>query len=142
VALLSVFAAGLTMLLRDRVAGPSHTRAVTWLAVRQFVPCLASGAVVTAAVVRLAPESAWLLPGLWQLFFSQGVFASCRFLPRPVAAIGAFYALAGALSLFIGHGADALSPWSMALSFGLGQLLSAAILYWTLERRDADETEP
>ena len=42
------------------------------------------GGVVTAAVVRLAPESAWLMPGLWQLFFSQGVFASCRFLPRPV----------------------------------------------------------
>lgn len=139
VAALSVLAAGATMVLRDCFGGPSLTRAVTWLAVRQFVPCLVGGAVVTAVVVRTAPESAWLLPGLWQLFFSQGVFASCRLLPRPVFVVAVFYLVAGAFSLLTFRDGLALSPWSMALPFGLGQLTAAAILYWTLERRDGEQ---
>jgi hypothetical protein len=28
-----------------------------------------------------------------------------------------------------------LSPWTMALTFGPGQLFAAVLLYWTLERR-------
>ena len=63
VALASILAAGLTMFLRDRVAGVSITRPVTWLAAGQFVPCLVGAAAVTAVIVRIAPQSAWLLPG-------------------------------------------------------------------------------
>src|SRR4051794_3146873 len=40
VALLSISAAGVTMFLRDRLAGISETRPITWLAVSQFAPCL------------------------------------------------------------------------------------------------------
>lgn len=141
VALVGVLAAGLTMWLRDHVAGPSPTRAATWLAVRQFAPGAVGGAMATGVIVRFAPASAWLLPGLWQLFFSQSVFASCWLLPRPVFAVGVFYLAAGTLSLCVFREADALSPRAMVLPFGVGQLLSAAILYWTLERRDAVETE-
>src|SRR5207247_821891 len=72
VALLSIGAAGVAMFLRDRMAGTSSTRPVTWLAIGQFAPCLVGAAAVTAVIVRVAPESAWLLPGLWQVFFSQG----------------------------------------------------------------------
>ena len=140
VAALSVAAAGLTMWMRDHFAGPSHTRAITWLAIRQFVPCLIAGAAVTGVIVRFAPESAWLLPGLWQLFFSQGVFASCRLLPRPVFAISIFYLTAGIGSLLLFREENALSPWAMALPFGAGQLLTAAILYWTLERPNLEES--
>ncbi len=138
VAGLSVLAAGTTMWMRDHFAGPSHTRAITWLAIRQFVPCLVAGAAVTGVIVRFAPESAWLLPGLWQLFFSQGIFASCRLLPRPVFAIGVLYLVAGIGSLALFRDDNALSPWAMALPFGVGQLLTAAILYWTLERPNTE----
>jgi hypothetical protein len=141
VAVLSVAGAALTMGLRDCFAGPSHTRALTWIALRQFVPCLFSGAVVTGAVVRYSPESAWLLPGLWQLFFAQGVFASCRILPRTVYLVAGFYLAAGTANLLFFRDGDALAPWTMAVPFGVGQLLAASILYWTLERRDAVETE-
>lgn len=134
VAVLSVLAAGLTMWMRDHFAGPSHTRAITWLAIRQFVPCLVAGAAATGVIVRFAPEAAWLLPGLWQLFFSQGVFASCRLLPRPVFAVSMFYLTTGIVTLVICRDDNALSPLAMALPFGVGQLLTAAILYWTLER--------
>ena len=92
--------------------------------------------------MRVAPESAWLLPGLWQVFFSQGVFASCRLLPRPAFAVGVFYLAAGIATLLFARGAFALSPWAMALPFGLGQLLAAAVLYWTLERTDGQAPRP
>jgi len=141
VAVLSLAVAAGTVVLRDCLAGPSPTRALTWIAVRQFVPCLVSGAVVAGAVVRLGPDSAWLLPGLWQLFFAQGIFASGRILPRSVYLAGAFYFFAGSLNFVIWRGGDALSPWAMAVPFGAGQLLVASILYWTLERRRAPETE-
>jgi hypothetical protein len=137
VAVLSMAAAGFAMVVRDRVAGVSSTRAITWLAIGQFIPCLIAAAAVTAVIVRIAPQTAWLLPGLWQVFFSQGVFASCRLLPRPTVAVGAFYLLSGIITLLVARGPNALSPWAMALPFGFGQLLSAAILYWTLERTDA-----
>ena len=136
VALLSVAAAGLAMFLRDRVAGASLTRPVTWLAVGQFVPCLVAAAAVTAVLVRVAPEAAWALPGLWQVFFSQGVFASCRLLPRAAFAVGVFYLAAGIGTLILARGPEALSPWAMAVPFGVGQLAAAAVLYWTLERTD------
>lgn len=142
VALLSIGAAALAMFLRDRVAGTSVTRPVTWLAIGQFVPCLVGAAAVTAVVVRLAAEAAWLLPGLWQVFFSQGVFASCRLLPRPAFAVGVFYLSAGVVTLVAARGDHALAPWAMAVPFGVGQLLSAAVLYWTLERTDGDHPRP
>jgi hypothetical protein len=142
VAMLSIGAAGLAMYIRDQMVGASVTRPVTWLAVGQFVPCLVAAAAVTVAVVRVAPESAWLLPGLWQVFFSQGVFASCRLLPRPAFAVGVFYLAAGIATLLFARGTFALSPWAMALPFGLGQLLAAAVLYWTLERTDDQASRP
>jgi hypothetical protein len=142
VAVLSIATAGLTMWMRDCFAGPSHTRAVTWIAIRQFVPGLFCGAVVASVVVRYAPETAWMLPGLWSLFYGQCIFASCRILPRPVYAVAAFFWLAGTIELYVAATERTLSPWSMALPFGLGQLFAASILYWTLERRDADETQP
>jgi hypothetical protein len=35
----------------------------------------------------------------------------------------------------------ALSPWAMGVPFGVGQLLAAGVLYWTLERADDDSQE-
>jgi len=142
VALISIGAAGLAMFLRDRVVGVSDTREVTWLAVGQFAPCLVGAAAVTAVLLRTAPETCWVLPGLWQVFFSQGVFAACRLLPRPAGAVAGFYLVAGIVTLVVARGPDALSPWAMAIPFGMGQLLAAAVLYWTLERTDGRRPHP
>jgi hypothetical protein len=74
-----------------------------------------------------------MLPGLWALLFSLGIFASCRLLPRAVAIAGAWYLSGGVLALAWGNGAAALSPWIMGITFGGGQLLTAVILHITLE---------
>src|SRR3954469_19860146 len=73
-ALLSAFAAGLEMMIRSRGTASSLRREITWLAVEQFLPCLAAGAVLTIVLVRSAPETLWMLPGLWQVLFSLGIF--------------------------------------------------------------------
>ena len=97
------------------------------MAVEQFVPAAAAGLLVTVVLARSVPTAVWMLPGLWLVIFSLGVFSSCRFLPRPMLAAGAWYLLTG-LSALAMSGARAMSPWVMGISFGAGQLLVSAIL--------------
>lgn len=111
-------------------------RDLTRLAVIQFAPCLAAGTLVTLAVATHAPDAARLLPGLWQVVFSLGVFASYRLLPPAILWVGVFYLAAGTVNLSRPGGG--FGPWAMGLPFGLGQLATAAVLYWHLERPDAD----
>ena len=82
---------------------------------------------VTIVLVRYVPSVLWMLPGLWQVIFSIGVFSSCRFLPRPMIAAGGWYLLTGLLCIALGDN-RALAPRIMGLSFGIGQLIVAAIL--------------
>jgi hypothetical protein len=136
-AVLSAAAAGCGMVLAGSAASPWRRR-ITWLAVEQFVPCLVAGGMVTAVLVNAQPEALWLLPGLWQVLFSLGVFASCRLLPRPTFAVAVFYLATGIACMALARAESALAPWAMGVPFGVGQLLAAAILYWTLERPDAE----
>ncbi|MDR3510359.1 MAG: hypothetical protein P4L73_01885 [Caulobacteraceae bacterium] len=98
-------------------------------AVAQFLPAAAAGLLLTAVVARFAPQGLPLLPGLWQLLFSVGVFASCRFLPRSLVAVGVWYMAAGLVSLSRSGGPDAFSPWTMGVAFGVGQMLVAILLH-------------
>jgi hypothetical protein len=135
-AVLGALAAGLEMVLRLRAPDLSLRREITWLAVEQFVPCLAAGGLVTVVLVRSAPETLWMLPGLWQILFGLGVFASCRLLPRATFGVAVFYLVAGLASLTLARGDAAYSPWAMGLPFGVGQFCAAGVLYRTLECRD------
>jgi hypothetical protein len=112
----------------------SLARRTTIFAVEQFLPSLVVGGLVTLVIVIRSNESVWMLPGLWSLLFSLGVFASLQLLPRSLAIAGGWYMLVGALALIWGKGEAALSPWFMGTTFGLGQLLTALILHVTLER--------
>jgi hypothetical protein len=132
----SAIGAGTEMALRARQSASPWRREITWLAAEQFLPCLVAGALLTVVLVRFEPESVPLLPGLWQILYSLGIFASCRLLPRPTFVVGVFYLVAGLTCLALARGPAALSPWAMGLPFGFGQLLAATVLYRTLERSD------
>jgi hypothetical protein len=134
VAAVSVAAAALAMLLRDRYGRVSQTRELTLLAVNQLVPSLAAGAVVTIVLLRRWPEAAGLLPGLWQVFLGLGLFASCRLLPRSTVWVAFFYLSSGTAVLALARDGWTFHPWAMGLPFGVGQLAAAAVLYWNLER--------
>jgi hypothetical protein len=97
-------------------------------AVEQFLPCIVVGLLLTVMLMRIAPQDSWMLPGIWAVLFSLGIFASCRFLPRQMFAVGAWYLAAGLISLLIAAGHHVLLPWAMGISFGVGQLLVAAVL--------------
>jgi hypothetical protein len=133
-AILNVAVVGAELLFRCCYAASPRTVRLTRLAVEHFLPCLAAGALLTFVLVRVSEENLWLLPGLWALVFSLGVFASCRLLPKPTFWVGIYYLLAGCACLALGPGELALSPWTMGVTFGGGQLLTAGFLYWTLER--------
>jgi hypothetical protein len=136
----SLLTAAVQLWRRARLANSRLARQATLLAAEQFLPSIVVGAVVTLCVSRYASDAAWMLPGLWSLIFSLGVFASYRLLPRQVAWVGLYYVAAGATCIVWGQGAHALAPWQMALSFGGGQIFGAAVLYWTLERQNGAST--
>jgi hypothetical protein len=133
-AVLSAVAAGLEMLMRSLNQGTALTREITWLAVGQFLPCLVAGGFVTVVLALFAPDALWILPGVWQVLFSLGIFASYRLLPRATFGVGVFYLSSGVVCLAAARGDAGLSPWAMGVPFGVGQLYAAAVLYWTLER--------
>ncbi len=130
---------GVEMVLRCQRASLSLTRQTTMLAMEQFFPCVVAGGLLTLAIATRAADHVALLPGLWAVTFSLGVFASCRLLPRPIFWVAAYYLAAGVAVLVLAQGDHAFSPWAMVGTFGVGQSLTAVILYVTLERTDAEE---
>jgi hypothetical protein len=135
VAALSAAIIGWEMVTRSRRIHSGLADEMIRTAVTQFLPSGAAGLLLTAVLVLAAPKSLPLLPGLWQVVFSLGVFASCRFLPRTLVAVGVWYMACGFVSLALSGGPAAYSPWSMGIAFGLGQLLVAVLLRGGLEDR-------
>jgi hypothetical protein len=108
-------------------------------AIEQFLPAGVAGVLLAAMLWKFAPETLWLLPGLWQILVSLGIFASVRSLPRSVALAGAWYFVAGFAVLILASQSHALSPWTMGLPFAAGQSLMAAILYFASGEADAED---
>jgi type IV secretory pathway TrbD component len=102
-------------------------------AVEQFLPATIVGLLLTGVMLLAAPKDLWMLPGLWELIFSLGVFASCRFLPRQMFGVGLWYLVCGLTCLMMASGPRVLSPWEMGIPFGVGQLLVAAVLRYGFE---------
>ena len=109
-AVVSGMSAVLEMAVRARNATSPLTRELTYLAIEQFCPCLVAGALVTMVVVRSAPESVWILPGLWQVLYSLGIFASCRLLPRSMFGVAVFYLISGLGTLALTQGEQRSEP--------------------------------
>ena len=128
VAAVSASVIGVEMVGRSRRLHSPLADEMIAAAVLQFLPAGAAGVLLTAALYGFAPQALWLAPALWQVCFSLGVFASCRFLPRGILLVGAWYLASGLASLVLAQGAHALSPWAMGVPFGIGQLLVAGVL--------------
>jgi hypothetical protein len=137
-AALSAAVIGTQMHARTRRLHSGMADEMIRMAVEQFLPAAVAGALVTVVLVRSVPAALWMLPGIWQIIFSLGVFSSCRFLPRPVAAVGVWYLATGLACIALGD-SRGLTPWMMGIPFGLGQLLVAGILAFT-SKVDRDAT--
>jgi hypothetical protein len=84
---------------------------------------------LTWGIQMFCPGHAALFPALWATLFSLGIFASRRHLPAGGLAIATYYLAAAVVCLRWGQGDQALQPWTMAVSFGIGQLLTSVLLY-------------
>jgi len=133
-AVLSAGLIGTEMYARTRRIHSGMADEMIRMAVEQFLPAAGAGVLLTVVLVRYVPESLWMLPGIWQVIYSLGVFSSCRFLPRPVVAVGVWYLLTGLISIALA-GSRALSPWVMGTSYGVGQLLVAGILLFANQEK-------
>jgi hypothetical protein len=136
-AVLSAALTGVQMLTRSRRIHSSLSDEMIRMAVEQFLPSVGAGLLLTIVLLHYVPSAAWMIPGMWQVIFSLGVLSSCRFLPRPMIAAGLWYLLTGLSCIAMGD-SRALSPWSMGVSYGMGQILVAVILLRTASE-DEDE---
>jgi hypothetical protein len=137
-AALSASVIGVQMFTRTRRIHSGMADEMIRMAVEQFLPSVGAGALMTLVLVHYVPAALWMLPGIWQVIFSLGVFSSCRFLPRPMAAAGVWYLLTGLVCIALAD-SRALSPWAMGIPYGAGQLLVAGILTLTA-KEDTDES--
>jgi hypothetical protein len=128
-ALLSAAIVWIEMRARSHRLHSGLADAMIYQAVEQFLPAGAAGVLLGIMLWLNAPASLWMLPGLWQVLVSLGIFASARSLPRIVTLVGAWYFVAGFVVLLLGSQSQALSPWTMGLPFVIGQLLMAAVLH-------------
>lgn len=135
VAAMGILFSAAQVLRRSQRAEPGVSRDLSRLAVEQFFPSIAVGGLVTLCLYLGPSEALWVLPGLWSFFFAMGIFSSCRLLPPQITGVGFYYLFCGSYCLLHGHGDQAFAPWQMGFTFGGGHLLTAAILYWTLERQ-------
>jgi hypothetical protein len=126
-AVLSAALTGVQMYTRTRRIHSGLSDEMIRMAVEQFMPAVGAGLLITVILVRFVPAAFWMLPGLWQVIFSLGIFSSCRFLPRLMIAAGGWYLITGLVCIALGD-SRALAPWTMGLAYGAGQLLVAGIL--------------
>lgn len=131
VAVVSVILAAWETVMRARRVHDGFAKEMTHAAVEQFLPAIVAGVLLTVVLVNAATQVTWMLPGLWELIFSLGIFASCRFLPRPMFAVGLWYLAAGLACIAMESLSRTLSPWSMGIPFGVGQLLVASVLQFS-----------
>jgi hypothetical protein len=137
-AALSVTVIGIEMVARTRRLHSGFADEMIHAAIEQFIPAGVAGTLLTVVLFRFAPQNLWMLPGLWQIVFSLGIFASCRSLPRPMFVAGVWYLAAGLTCLALANGTYAFSPWAMAMPFAVGQLTMAVVLYRSIGANDAE----
>lgn len=127
-AALSAIIIGTDVVTRSRRVHSGLADEMIQAAAEQLLPALVAGALLTFVILRFAPHSLWMLPGLWQVVLSLGIFASCRSLPAPMIAVAVWYLAAGLACLALAGGENAFSPWAMGLPFGVGQFIAAALI--------------
>ncbi len=108
------------------------------MAIAQFLPAAIAGAILPFVLLHVTQSVFWMLPGLWQIIFSLGVFASCRCLPRPMLLVGAWFLLTGLACIGLGD-IRSLAPATMSGAYAVGMAFVAAIHYFSAKKASIDE---
>ncbi len=111
-------------------------RRKTMFVLAQFVPMLVAGIIVTVPIYTAAESAIPFLPGLWALLFGMGIFALRPYLPLITAIAGAFYFVCSFLLFGMAVKNPALLGYGLGCTFGIGQVLSAVLLFFSIERKN------
>jgi len=139
----AVFCAALIasqMLARASRIHSSMAPEMVRIAVTQFLPTAIAGAILPFVLLHVAENIFWILPGLWQILFSLGVFACCRSMPRAMLLVGAWFLLTGLSCIALGD-QRALAPMTMSGVYSIGMMLVAAIHYYSAKKAMIDEDQ-
>jgi hypothetical protein len=132
----SLFVVAVEIATRHMRSASMLQRELSLATIECLTPSLVAGALLTLALAGYARGGMWLLPGLWAILFSLGLFACRRVMPVGILIPAGYYLLAGLLSITLAQGKAAFSPWAMVWTFGVGQFLTAGVLFFSQERRN------
>ena len=130
-AVLSVVMIAAEAVRRSRKAHQGLADDMLAAAAEQFLPAAFAGVSLTFVLLACAPESLWMLPGLWQVILSVGMFAACRNLPPSLRIVAGWYLATGLACLAAARAQDAFSPWAMGFPFAIGEFLAATLLWFS-----------
>jgi hypothetical protein len=108
------------------------------IAVTQFLPAGVVGILLPFVLLQITHDVFWMLPGLWQIVFGLGVFASCRCLPRPMLVAGVWFFLTGLACIYLGD-TRALAPAMMSYPYAIGMGFVALVHYLSAKKVPFDE---
>jgi len=126
-----VASAGIAVLEAVSRARRLHGRmahAMLGVALQKGLPFAVAALVITWTICSFSIESAWMLPGLWQLLLALLGFSVLSNLPREIAWVAGWYFCCGTAVLVLAGQAGTLSPWMMGIPFAVGQTAVAVIL--------------
>ncbi|MEO0479545.1 MAG: hypothetical protein AAF196_08705 [Planctomycetota bacterium] len=118
----------ISVLLRSERLDPRRAGTV----LLQFAPAAVVVGVLTY-LWRNGPLTP-VLPALWTACFGLGVLSSRPYLPRSIGFVAGIYLCGAAVLGYRASIGEPPSPWGMGLTFGIGQIAAALILYTSLER--------
>ena len=105
-------------------------------ALRLVLPFAAAGTVISFVILRYAPATVWMLPGLWQIFIALVGFSALSNVPRMLGWVAVWYLLCGGIVLGLAGLSGTLSPWMMGIPLTVGQAAVALILSLPGRERD------
>jgi hypothetical protein len=130
VTIVSIVIAASEAISRSRRCHTQATDALLSTTVRQILPFGAAGAIITVVVCEFSIDSAWLLPGLWQILIALTGFSALPSLPRAIMWAAGWYFLCGSVVLVLAGWSGVLSPWMMGAPLAIGQSAVALIMYF------------
>lgn len=142
VALGSLMVTAIEMIVRGRISNDLGVWKMHGKVSLALAPSFLVGALVTAVLVLeskhslviLSRRNIWLLPGVWAMIYSLGLFSCCNLLHRTTRLAAIYFLVSGGLYLFLNWNVREVEAWHMIAIFGLGQFLLAGILFWKVER--------
>lgn len=134
---LSNIAIAMEAITRSRHRHGGMAQAMLGSALRVQLPAGMVCLVIALAICCFAPETAWIVPGIWLMMIGIVAFASQPILPKPIVWAGLWYSLAGAVVIVLAGAQGRLSGWMMGAPLIVGHLMIAWTLKYEGEASDA-----